>query len=345
MSAPIIPDDDWKIIDKYSEKDIGKRFLIEKSISKPINDLFLPILVLINLLIIITLYYLEYPTYYNNFILFSSVIISTSISIFGHKYGKTQKFQIVAISLNTSIILCMLYFFVYVVNNGTLDRTSLFLMMLIGIFVGSLIGFTRHFFRDVVLGNPDLFSIEVLSHEDELKSYGDILENMIDNAIEIRAVPEYNVDDGKIYQKVGIDAIFLLYTIVDNYFSFFIFSKKGRYVYQDEHSIKIQKKISFLLKNSMAFKDCDNEQQRNKTSNTCLNLLNQYIAPSNLLVSIENNKLPTVMVILLIISILFYPLYSVYMDDILQYTTNIIIPVAISAIVLAIANYYLMKNK
>lgn len=345
MSVPAIPDDDWKIITKYSEKDIGKQFLVEKSISKPRNDLFLEILVLINLLLIVTLYYLEYPTHYGFFILFSSAIIAASISIVGHMYGKTPKFQIVAILLNASIILCVLYLFVYVVNNETLNLISLFFTIMIGIMLGLLIGFTKHIIRDVVLGNPDLFSIEVLLHKDEIESYEDILENMINNVIEIRSIPEYSGDEGKIFQKRGLETVFLLYTIVDNYFSFFIFSKNGRYVYQDEYSISIQKKISFLLKNSMTFKDCDNEQQRNETSNTCLNLLNQYIAPSNLLVSMENHKISTFFAISLIFVIFMYPLYSIYIDEILQYTTDIVVPVVISAIALATANYYLMKNR
>ena len=345
MSVSTIPDDDWKIIAKYSEKNIGKRFLIEKSISKPRNDLFLKILVLINLLLFVILYFLEYPTNYDFFIFFSSAIIAASISIFGHKYGKTPKFQIIAISLNASIILCVLYLFTYIFNNVTLNLFPLSFIIIFGIIFGLLIGFTKHILRDVVLGNPDLFSIEVLLHKEEIESYEDILENMINNVIGIRSIPEYSGDEGKIFQKIGLETIFLLYTIVDNCFSFFIFSKKGRYVYQDEYSISIQKNISFLLKNSMNFKDCENEQQRNETSITCLNLLNKYIAPSNLLVSVENHKIPTVFAILLISVIPLYPLYSTYMDEILQYTTNIILPVAISALVLAIANHYLMKNR
>lgn len=345
MSASTISDDDWKIINKYSEKDIGKQFLAGKSISKPINDLFLWILVLINLLLVATLYCLDYPTHYDFFILFSSAIITASVSIFGHKYGKTPKFQIVVVLLNASIILCVLYLFVYVVNNGTINPISLFFLMIIGIMLGWFIGFNKYIIRKVVLGNPDYFSIEVLFHKNGIESYADILENMIDNVIEIRSIPEYSGDEGKIFQKIGIGNIFLLYTIVDNCFSFFIFLKKGRYVYQDEYSIKIQKKISFLLKNSMNFQDCDNEQQKNENSIICLNLLNQYIAPSNLLVLMENHKISTFSAISLIVAIFMYPLYSIYIDEILQYTTDIIVPVVISAIALATANYYIMKNR
>lgn len=319
--------------------------MVEKSISKPRNDLFLKILVLINLLLFITLYLLEYPTNYDFFIFFSSATIAASISIFGHKYGKTPEFQIIAISLNGSIIFCVLYLFTYIVNNVALNLTPLFFIITLGIFSGMSIGLTKHLFRDVVLGNPDSFSIEVLLHKDEIESYEDMLESMINNIIGIRSIPEYDGDEGKIFQKIGLETIYLLYIIVDNCFSFFIFSKKGRYVYQDEYSISIQKNISFLLKNSMNFKDCDNEQQRNETSITCLNLLNKYIAPSSLLVSVENHKISTVFAILLISVIPLYLYYPTYMDEILQYTKNIILPVAISALVLAIANHYLMKNR
>lgn len=237
----------------------------------------------------------------------------------------------------------------YFINNLNINiNTGYFIFAsFYGIIVGAVLGLGLNEIvsKNIFLGNPNNYKIEVLSHTEKLGLYEDVFINVIHNVIDLNNIPELYEKNGKIFRKVGFGNIYLLYTIVENFFAFIIFSKNGMYIFQDKKTIDIQNKISFLLKNALDFKNVDEEKQKNNAINSCLDLLMQYAEPNTLRILIDDHKNMAILLISLIGLVILYPLYSSYMDKILEYISDSIIPVIISAIVIVILEYSLRKNK
>lgn len=350
MRASKIPIEDWNVIKKYSMKDIQKQLLIEESVLKPNKDYFSKLLILIDIIFIIITYIFNDVKYYSFFIFLFPFFIASSHSILGYHYGKKSQFQVFTLILSLSIFLLAEYIITYYnlrSINQSINPAIFIFFSFYGILGGIMIGiFLREIVsKDIIIGNPDNLNIEVLSHTEKLESYEDILKNLMNNVIDLRNFPAYNGETEKIYQEVGFKNIYLLYTIVDNSFAFLVFSKNGRYIIQDEKSIEIQKKISFLLINALAFKNSDDGKIKNNAIDSCLILLKQYVEPNTIRVFIETHKTPTFLLILLGVLAIFYPLYSQYMDKLLKYMIDSIIPVVFSAIIIFILESYRRKNK
>ena len=346
MSASKIPDGDWNVIKKYSIRDIQKQFLSEESVSKPNKDYFSKSLILINISLIIIVYLFNDAKYYNIFILLFPLFITAAHAILGHYYGKEKQFQAFALFLNLSLFLLAELAIIYY-NFKNLNSAYFIFYSFYGISIGIIFGFSLKeiIYKNVIIYNFDQFNIEVLSHTEKLGSYENILKNIIDNVIDLKELPAYDGETGKIYPKVGFTNIYLLYVIVENNFAFSVFIKNGRYIFQDEKSMDIQKEISFLLKNALDFKSADEEQTKNNAIDSCLILLKQYTEPNTIRILIEKHKIPTFFIISVGILVFSYKLYSQYMDEILGYVSDSIIPVVISATVVVIIDYYLRRNK
>jgi len=350
MNISKISDEDWNVINKYEMKDIRTRFLIEKSVSKPHKDYFTSLLVLINFILIILVYLLNGMNYYNIIAILFPVIIIICNIILGHHYGKEPKYRFFTLLINLSIFLLAEYAIMYYfINNLNMNiNTGNFIFAsFYGIIVGAVLGLGLNEIvsKNIFLGNPNNYKIEVLSHTEKLGLYEDVFINVIHNVIDLNNIPEFYEKNGKIFRKVGFGNIYLLYTIVENFFTFIIFSKNGMYIFQDKKTIDIQSKISFLLKNALDFKNVDEEKQKNNAINSCLDLLMQYAEPNTLRILIDDHKNMAILLISLIGLVILYPLYSSYMDKILEDISDSIIPVLFSAIVIVILEYSLRKNK
>lgn len=278
MGDSEIPDEDWKIIKKYTKEKILRRFLKEESLQKPKKDLFF-FLIPLTILCLYGIIFLSNKMYFHNdsiylliITILTPAIIAFSVIILGYYFGTRWRYQI------SFPIIILLINYAYFSLSAPVNLPVFILFSISGIILGFYLGYMSVllFVEDTIIGNPEDFNIEVLKHSDDLESYESIFKNYINQVISLKILPTYDDKNKKIFQKAGFSNIFLLYVICGNSFAFFTFSKNGKYLYQDKRAIELQKKISFLLKNSLNLKETDTEEQRIAPKNSCLDLLAQY---------------------------------------------------------------------
>ncbi len=355
-----IPEEDLKVIKKYSKGQILRQYLKEESLRQPKKDLFSLILASILCAITISIlfldkYYYNSINYYNDIIIFIPFILVVSLMILGHYYRKTSKYQIVLSSSILIMVLGLEYVYIYfnlnyrIIPSSPINSFGFIFLSCIGVFVGYMSGlvFKTLFINETDEGKSENFEIEVLSHTDtdNLESYDELLNIYINNIIHLKDIPSYDDKNRKIYKKFGLDETFLLYMVLKNVFAFFIFSKKGRYIYQDKKSIEIQKRISFLLKNSLSFKDASGEH-RIEAKQSCIDLLSEYEI-NNVTVYIGTHKKETVASIFIITIVVFvfasYPL-DIILQGLMNIVNTIVVPQTITILVTAIVFWFISKK-
>jgi hypothetical protein len=347
-----IPEEDLKIFKKYSKEQVLRYFLKEESLRQSKKDLFFVIVALILGSVVISIFFLHkyfYNSinYYITLIFFIPLILVFSIMILGHYYGRTTKYQI---GLSSGILLITsLFELIYIYISSVRFNILVFIILSsMGVFTGfSFETFLKVFINETDGGKSENFNIEILSHTDtdNLESYEELLKIYINKIINLKNLPSYYSKNEKIFQKVGLDDTFLLYVISKNIFAFFIFMKKGRYIYQGKKSIELQKRISFLLKNSLNFKDA-NEEHRIESKERCIDILSQYEI-NNLTIFIGTHKKGTVGLIFVVaIAFIVYTTYP--LEIILQWIktiiNNTIVPQIITLLVTAIFFWFLGKQ-
>lgn len=356
-----IPEEDSKIFRKYSKGQALRFYQKEESLQQTNKDLFSLMLVLILCVIFISIfildkYYYSSIVYINNILMFIPLILVLSLMILGNYYKKTSKYQIVLSSLIILMVLVLEYIYIYFYFNYRfipplpINLSVFIFISSIGVFAGLCFGFFfKIFINETDEGNSENFEIEVLSHTDtnDLKSFEKLLKIYINYIIHLKQTPSYDNGNEKIFQKVGFDDTFLLYVISKNVFAYLLFSKKGRYIYQDEKSIEIQKKISFLLKNSLNFKDV-NEEARNKAKESCINLLSEYEI-NVLTVYIGTHKKETAASIFIITIFVFFYLsypFDIILNGVKNIVNTIVMPQIITILVTTIVIWFISsKNK